>query len=87
MLEKLLELEKKCEMLTEKIAQPEVFNNPKIYKEYNKELSEIEPVLEKAKQYKKVLQNLSEAKEIIDEGTDKELVDLAIADLEILKEE
>jgi len=33
------------------------------------------------------LQNLSEAKEIIDEGTDKELVDLAIADLEILKEE
>ena len=75
MFQKLEAVEKKYEDLTKKIADPEVIANTSVWTEYMKEHAEIEEVVLKYKEYKKVKQSLEEAEEMLKDPEMKELAE------------
>jgi len=54
MIEKLAQLEKTHEELTERLVDPAVLSDPKTYRELNKALSEIAEAVRTYREYKKV---------------------------------
>ena len=83
MFQKLEDVEKKYIDLTEKISDPEVISRQNEWKVMMKEHSELEPIVEKYREYKKVEKNLEEAKEMMN---DPELKELAEAEMLEAKE-
>lgn len=81
MFQKLEDVEKKYIDLTEKISDPEVISRQNEWKVMMKEHSELEPIVEKYREYKKVEKNLEEAKEMMNDPELKEL-----AETEMLEE-
>ena len=78
MFQKLEAVEKRFEELTIKISDPEVIANQNEWREFMKEHAELEPILEKYREYKKIQAQYNEAKEMIEDASiDKELKDLA----------
>ena len=75
MLQKLEDVEKKYIDLTEKISDPEVISRQNEWKVMMKEHSELEPIVEKYREYKKVEKNLEEAKEMMNDPELKELAE------------
>ena len=67
MFQKLDAVEKRYIELTEKISDPEVIANQSEWRNLMKEHAEIEPIVEKYREYKKVKQNMEEAKEMMNE--------------------
>jgi peptide chain release factor 1 len=65
MIEKLAQLEKTHEELTQRLADPSVLTDRKAYTETNKALSEIGPVVELYREYKKVRQQSDETEEML----------------------
>ena len=78
MFQKLDDVEKKYEDLTKKISDPEIIAAQTEWKNYMKEHADLEPIVIKYREYKKVKQQLEEAKEML---TDPELKDLAEMEL------
>ena len=74
MFQKLEKVEKRYEELTLKVADPAIIANQTQWRDYIKEHAEIEPIVMKYKEYKKVKQTLEDAKEMLE---DKELRELA----------
>lgn len=83
MFQKLEDVEKKYIDLTEKISDQEVISRQNEWKVMMKEHSELEPIVEKYREYKKVEKNLEEAKEMMN---DPELKELAEAEMLEAKE-
>ena len=78
MFQKLEAVEKRFEELTEKISDPNVIANQNEWREYMKEHAELEPIVEKYREYKKVQKQYDDAKEMTEDASmDKELKDLA----------
>ena len=78
MFQKLEAVEKRFEELTQKISDPNVIANQNEWREFMKEHAELEPIIEKYREYKKVEKQYNEAKEMVeDSSTEKELKDLA----------
>lgn len=75
MFQKLEDVEKKYIDLTKKISAPEVISRQNEWKVMMKEHSELEPIVEKYREYKKVEKNLEEAKEMINDPELKELAE------------
>ena len=75
MIQKLDAVEKRYIELTEKISDPEVIANQSEWRNLMKEHAEIEPIVEKYREYKKVKQNMEEAKEMMNEPDLKELAE------------
>ena len=75
MFQKLEDVEKKYIDLTEKISYPEVISRQNEWKVMMKEHSELEPIVEKYREYKKVEKNLEEAKEMMNDPELKELAE------------
>ena len=75
MFQKLEDVEKKYIDLTEKISDPEVISRQNEWKVMMKEHSELEPIVEKYRKYKKVEKNLEEAKEMMNDPELKELAE------------
>ena len=68
----------KFEELTQKISDPQVIANQNEWRELMKEHAELEPIVDKYREYKKVQKQFDDAKEMLeDSNTDKELKDLA----------
>lgn len=80
MFQKLEDVEKKYEDLTKKISDPNVISAQTEWKNYMKEHSELEPIVLKYREYKKVAQEIEDSKEMLN---DPELKDLA--ELELLE--
>ncbi|MBP3503099.1 MAG: peptide chain release factor 1 [Clostridia bacterium] len=78
MFQKLDDVEKKYEDLTQKISDPEIIAAQTEWKNYMKEHADLEPIVIKYREYKKVKQQLEEAKEMLN---DPELKDLAEIEL------
>ena len=78
MFQKLEDVEKKYVDLTEKISDPEVINRQSEWRTYMKEHAEIEPIVMKYREYKKVKHEYEDAKEMLN---DPELKDLAEAEM------
>ena len=87
MFEKLEAIEKRFGELTKKISDPDVISNQNEWRELMKEHAELEPIVEKYKEYKKIKKEYEDAKEMVeDASTDKDLKDLAEADMLECKE-
>ena len=84
MITKLDALEKKYDDISKKISDPEVINQQELWQKLVKELSELDEVVKKYREYKGVIENIEEAKIILDDrNADEELKDLAKEDLKI----
>lgn len=81
MFEKLSFIEGRFEELEKKIADPEVIADQNLWRKLCKEHSDIAPIVDKYKEYKLINDNINEAKEIIESSDDKEMKELAEAEL------
>lgn len=72
-----IELEKEKETLLKKLSNPEFLSNYKNFEEASKKLKEIEEELNLLKDIKKAEKKINEAKNILAESPDKELIELA----------
>lgn len=70
-------MEEKYNELNKKAANPETINDQELFKEVMKEISDLTPIVEKYREYKKSADDRDGAKEMMDSETDKELRDLA----------
>ena len=84
MLDKLLQIEAKYENLTELLMDPKVFSAQSDFQKYSREHAELQPLVGKIREYKKVIADLESTEELLKSG-DSELKELALAELEELK--
>ena len=84
MFQKLEAVEKRYEELNKKIADPEIIARTSEWTGYMKEHAEIEEVVLKYKEYKKVLQQLNDAEAML---SDPEMKELAEEDIKSAKEQ
>ena len=73
--------------LSQKVSDPEVINNQAVWQKHVKEMGELEPIVKKYEEYKKVKNGIEEAKEMLNEsGQDEEMKELAKMELSELEE-
>ncbi len=75
MFDKLEELAKKYEELTNLISDPEVISDQESWRKYMKEQSAMKDVVEKYKEYKLVEKNMNDAKEMINDPDMKDIAE------------
>ncbi len=80
MLENLERIEQRFQELTEAMAQPDVVTDHLKLAEYGQERAELEPIVMQYREYKEVLTQIEEARDLLDERDD-EMVELAQAEL------
>ena len=76
MFDKLDFILEKYEELSLKVSDPDVINNQKLWQKHIKEMGDMEPIVNKYREYKKAKEAVAEAKEMLDSG-DEELRELA----------
>ena len=81
MLEKLNILEERFNELSELLIQPDIISDQSKYIKISKEYKDLKTVVDKKNVYENVLANIEEAKEIIKNESDKEMIDLANQEL------
>ena len=84
MLEKLMEVEIKYEKITQTLSDPKVFSNKDEYMKYSREQAELEPIVTKFREYKRIIKQVQEAEEMI-KSSDSDLKELAEEELQRLK--
>lgn len=78
MFEKLKLTEQKYEDINQKLTDPSVISDNKLYASLMKEYKSLTPVVEKYREYCKCQKTMEDAKELLDEaGTDREMKELA----------
>lgn len=85
MLEKLKAIEKKYEELTMLLSDPLVLSKLSELLKYSKEQSELQPLVDKIREYRKLLSDIEEAEELL-KGGDGDLRSLAQEELDALRE-
>ena len=76
MFDKLDFILEKYEELSMKVSDPDVINNQPVWQKHIKEMGEMEPIVNKYREYKKAKKSVAEAKEMLEMG-DEELRELA----------
>lgn len=76
MFDKLDFILEKYEELSHKVSDPEIINNQAVWQKHMKEMSEMEPIVNKYREYKKAKADLAGAKEMLD-SSDEELREMA----------
>lgn len=84
MLDKLIEVENKYERIIKALSDPNVLANREEFSKLTKEQSELEPLVTKFREYKKILKDIEELEEIL-RGGDGDLKELAEEELQSLK--
>ena len=87
LLDKLSGIKDKYEEISRQISDPSVMSDMKKYVSLNKEYKELEAVVEAGERYRKVVENLSSAKEILATEKDEELRDMAKEEIALLEEQ
>ncbi len=77
LLEKVLSLQDKFASLQEQLASPDVMSDMKKFVQLNKDYKELEPIIKAGLDYKKKLENLASAKDMLMTESDAELKELA----------
>jgi peptide chain release factor 1 len=85
MLEKLNSVEANYEELTALLATPSVQSDSNEYRKHAKALAEIEPLVQKAREYKSVLNEIGQAEELL-KGSDADMRELAEEEMHGLEE-
>lgn len=76
MFDKLDFILEKYDELSMKVSDPDVINNQPLWQKHIKEMGEMEPIVNKYREYKKAKESVAEAKEMLEMG-DEELRELA----------
>ena len=74
----------KYEELSMKVSDPEIINNQPLWQKHIKEMGEMEPIVNKYKEYKAAKESMAEAKDMLDMGDEelRELAKMEISELE-----
>ena len=81
MLEKLKILKDRFDELSDLLTKPDIISDQSRYIKISKEYKDLKTVIDKKNEYEEVLSNISEAKEIIKNENDKEMIELANLEL------
>ena len=84
--EKLQGIDNRYQELTQLLSQPDIIADRENFTKYNKEHAELGPIVSTFGEYRKVRKNLEESRALLDETKDEELKELALQDIENLKE-
>lgn len=83
-LEKLEGIRLRFEELAQKITDPDIIADMKQYVKFNKEYKDLEPVVEAARRYKNIVENIETSKEILSNEKDEEMRQMAKDELDEL---
>lgn len=87
MYDKLDFLQNKYEELSMKVSDPAIIADQAVWQNYAKEIGEIEPIVQKYTEYRQVVDGITEAKEILEDGSfDEDMRQLAKMELSELEE-
>ncbi|UCE71082.1 MAG: peptide chain release factor 1 [Nitrospiraceae bacterium] len=86
LLDKLEEIENKYEELNTTLSDPEIFSDHLKSQKYAKEQADLEEIVNKIREYKKILSGISEAEELIRTESDDEMKELAEMELDELRQ-
>ncbi len=70
----------KYKELADKVSDPDIISDQPVWQKYMKDMNEMEPIVEKYREYKKVKQELGEAKAMLEEN-DEEIREMAKAEI------
>lgn len=90
MLDKLEFIEEKYEDLSHKISDPEIIANQNEWRKLIKEHAGLEPIVNQFKEYKSIIRQIEESKQMLSENDDKELeemIKLELSELQDKKEQ
>ncbi len=87
MLDKLRIVKQRFDEVSDLIIQPDIIKDQKRYVKLTKEYKDLKTIYDKGLEYIKVTENLDEAKEIIADGSDAEMVEMAKMQLDEAKQE
>jgi len=82
MLDKLRIVKQRFDEVSDLIIQPDIITDQKRYIKINKEYKDLSSVMKVADEYEALLKNIEEAKEIISDGSDAEMTEMAKMELE-----
>ena len=82
MLDKLQIVKQRFDEVSDLIIQPDIITDQKRYVQLNKEYKDLGKVVDKANEYEGLLNTIEEAKEIISDGSDAEMVEMAKAEMD-----
>ena len=81
LLEKVLSLQDKYAQLQEQLASPDVVSDMKKFVQLNKDYKELEPIIKAGLEYKRMLDDIASAKDILVNEKDEELREMARAEI------
>ena len=87
MIEKLQIVKQRFDEVSDLIIQPDIIADQKRYVQLNKEYKDLRALVEKRDRYLELTSNINEAEEIISDGSDAEMVEMAKMQLDEAKEE
>ncbi len=87
MLDKLNNLKYRFDELSDLIIKPDILSDQKKYIQVSKEYKDLKKIIDKGEIYKSILSNISEAKEIISNEKDEEMLEIAKIQLDESQEE
>ena len=82
MLEKIEIIKQRFDEVSDLIIQPDIISDQKRYILINKEYKDLKRILERGDIYKLLISNINEAQQIITDGSENEMVEMAKAQLE-----
>ena len=85
MLEKIEIIKQRFDEVSDLIIQPEIISDQKRYVKISKEYKDLKKILDRGQLYKTLVSNIEEAQEIIADGSDPEMVEMAKIELEDAK--
>ncbi len=86
MLDRLQIIKQRFDEVSDLIIQPDIISDQKRYVQLNKEYKDLKALAEKREEYLKLVGNIEEANEIIADGSDAEMVEMAKMELDEAKE-
>jgi len=82
MLEKLQIVKQRFDEVSDLIIQPDIITDQKRYIQLNKEYKDLRLLMDKREEYQTLVNSINEANEIISDGSDEEMVEMAKLELE-----
>ncbi len=86
MLDKLEKIEKRYKEIEQKLSDPEVVQKQSLYRDLAKEEADLAPIIQKTREYRKLLSDINGARQVLKEESDDELVEMAELEVEELSE-
>lgn len=87
MLEKLPDYEKQLADIDEKLSNPETMQNMQLFRSLNQERSHLAPIIDELKEMERLKEQIADAKQLLKEEKDPEMLELTEQELDELTEQ